>query len=112
MLLTPSLRNKHRKVIQKLQEELFQKQKENNYLENEIKNCQTEIIRILRDEISALKDENKELLIEVEKIRNILPQSKTKISRKNTKWCLVELEKIRTTILFGKAPTKFQRFDN
>ena len=63
---------------------------------------------MLKDEIFLLKTENKELKYEIE----LLNHKGSQDYRKDTACSVLDLEKIRTKILFGEGTTRFQRFDN
>ena len=98
--------------MSQLQEELRTKQNENNTLQNDIKQCQTEIIRMLKEEVASVKEENDGLKHELQMMRKLeLSRRKLQLAFKNRHECL-NLEQIRNQILYGEAPTCFQRYDN
>ena len=99
----------------KLHKELSKQQKENSQIQNDIKRCQSEIIKMLKEEVSLLNIEKRELLHELQYIRQkLVPNTHSKLERhrKFQTASFLDLERIKREILFGRATTQFQRFDN
>ena len=110
-----STRNCHKKEMIKPKKQTSNQQKENSNTQNDIKRCQTEMIKMLREEVSLLKIENRELLHELHYIRQkLVPNTHSKLERPRTVQTasFLDLERIKREILFGRATTQFQRFDN
>ena len=98
-----------------LQRELSNQLKENSNIQNDIKRCQTEMIKMLKEEVTFLKLENSELLHELHYIKQkLVPNTHSKLERprKVQTASFLDLERIKREILFGRATTQFQRFDN
>jgi hypothetical protein len=110
-----SIRNSHKKEMAKLQQELSNQHKENSNIQNDIKRCQIEVIKMLKEEVSILKIEYREILHELHYIRQQLvtiTRSKQTQNRTVQTSPFLDLERIKREILFGRATTQFQRFDN
>ena len=97
--------------VQRLQEQLTKKQRENDFLQTEIKKCQTEIIIMLREELSHLRQENAHLLEDIENLQHKMNEN-LKISNKRSEdFSRLDFQQILKEILHGEAPARFQRLD-
>ena len=105
---------RYKTEMKDMKEALSKKENENNHLQKDIRKCQSNIIKMLKEEVLILKSDNTSMLNELQNIKAKLAPNTQQQTVRNIQLKVhlpnkLDLDNIKRKILFGEAPKIFQR---